>query len=68
MIAPSPTCFAGANDEFEKQMVIANSKCSEFFALMSTDKAQALLAPAFEFQVGQAAAARQVLVACLWRP
>lgn len=42
---------AGANDEFEKQMVIANENCSQFFATMRKDKEKALTSPPFEFEV-----------------
>ncbi|DBA94392.1 TPA: hypothetical protein ACH3X1_001997 [Trebouxia sp. C0004] len=41
----------GANDELEKQMVIANANCSEFFATMKRDKQKALTSPPFEFEV-----------------
>lgn len=43
--------IAGANDEFEKQMVIANDKCSQFFTTMKSDKEKALTSPPFEFEV-----------------
>jgi len=42
---------AGANDEFEKQMVIANDNCSQFFATTRKDKEKALTSPPFEFEV-----------------
>ena len=44
---------AGANEDFEKQILVANSKCTEFFRLMRQDKEQALLMPPFEFEVNK---------------
>lgn len=41
---------AGANDELDKQMAVANVKCSEFFAMMK-EKEKALLEPPYEFEV-----------------
>ena len=43
--------IAGANEDVEKQLVAANQKCSDFFAMMKKDKEQALLLPPFEFEV-----------------
>ena len=51
MTCDNSSDIIGANDEFEKQMVIANSKCSEFFVMMKKNKEQALLSPPFDFQV-----------------
>ena len=46
---------AGANDDLEKNIAIANTRCSEFFAMMKKDKEQALLSPPFVFEVSLAA-------------
>lgn len=42
---------AGANDELDKHIAAANVKCTEFFAMMTKDKAQALLLPPYDFEV-----------------
>ncbi len=42
---------AGVSEDFEKQIAIANTKCSEFFRMMKHDKEQALLLPPYEFEV-----------------
>ena len=43
--------IAGANDDLEQQMVIANQKCTQFFVTMRKDREKALLSPPFEFEV-----------------
>ncbi len=50
---------AGVNEDFEKQIAIANTKCSEIFRMMKHDKGQALLLPPHEFEVQ--------LCCCVWQ-
>ena len=55
---------AGVSKDFEKQIAIANTRCSEFFRIMKHDKEQALLLPPYEFEVQLCCVRRTCNIIC----
>lgn len=55
---------AGVSKDFEKQIAIANTHCSEFFRIMKHDKEQALLLPPYEFEVQLCCVRRTCNIIC----